>query len=152
MKLSETKRTLAYVFVSASALVLVAQVIRMLVTGSGYEVVHNYGIAFGFFSSSATVAFVLNTLAISAIIYIAIEMLASPTNILQRVAISMLLAGGFSNYFERLTLGYIVDYFEIRGVTVFNFADVLVDVAITILLTFALYEWVSRRKHNNSYD
>ncbi len=152
MKLSEKKRKLAYVFVGAIVLAMLAQIVRILVTAWNYEVIFNSGIAFGFLDNSRTVAFVLNTLAISAIIYIGVEMLAGPTNMLQRIALCMLLAGGLSNYYERLTLGYIVDYFEITGLTVFNLADVLVDIGITILLILALYEWFSRHKHNSSHD
>ncbi len=152
MKPSEKYRTLAYVVVSALTLVLVMQIVRIMITNADFEIVHNQGLAFGFFRNSPTLTFVLNTLAISAIIYIAVELLASPANLIQKIALSMLLAGGFSNYYERIWLGYIVDYLEIQGVTVFNLADVMVDAAIAILLSFALYEWIYRRKHNKSRD
>ena len=49
-----------------------------------------------------------------------------------RLAYSLILGGGFSNLYDRLTLGYVVDYFRFSKMPkpirklVFNFADIAV--------------------------
>lgn len=152
MKLNEKGRALLEVFAIALGLVVVTQALRIILTKADYALIYNEGIAFGLLADSAMFALVLNILALSAIIYLVVDMLAKKTSWIQRVAFSLLLAGGFSNLYERLTLGHVVDYLEIKGVTVFNVADIAVDVAITILVIVALYEWYGKYKHNHSDD
>lgn len=152
MKLNDKNSVLARVFASGLGLVIIAQLLRILLTQANYQLVYNHGIAFGLLGNAAIFALVLNILAFSVIIYLVVEVLAKPSNRLQQFAFSLLLAGGLSNLYERLIYGYIVDYFVIRGLTVFNLADVMVDLAIAILLIFALYEWRNKHQHNRSDD
>ena len=45
----------------------------------------------------------------------------------ETVALSAILAGALSNYFDRLKYGYVIDYFHLTNFSVFNLADVLIS-------------------------
>ncbi len=42
--------------------------------------------------------------------------------------------GAFSNLYDRLSLGYVVDYLDLRYFTVFNIADAIICCCISLLL------------------
>jgi signal peptidase II len=100
---------------------------------------HNSGALFGLFRDSA-VLFGLVSLGVVALIvwYHA----SSGRNTLLSVALGLLLGGALGNMFDRLRLGYVVDFVDIgigdvRWYT-FNAADAAISCAILLLLLSAL--------------
>jgi len=44
------------------------------------------------------------------------------------------IAGALSNLFDRLSYGYVIDYWELRYFTVFNLADVVITIGAILLI------------------
>lgn len=56
-----------------------------------------------------------------------------------RLALVFVFVGAVGNLIDRLTLGYVVDFFEIVGFPVFNVADSCVTVGAALLVLYALF-------------
>lgn len=54
---------------------------------------------------------------------------------------AMVISGGIGNLIDRIRIGYVVDYIEIRlfRFAIFNFADICVTVGIVLLMIFVLF-------------
>ncbi len=54
---------------------------------------------------------------------------------------TVIIAGGIGNLIDRIRLGYVVDYIEIRlfHFAIFNFADICVTVGMVILLIYIIF-------------
>jgi signal peptidase II len=47
---------------------------------------------------------------------------------------AQIVAGAISNYIDRLRLGGVIDYIDVRYFTVFNYADVMITLGVGLLL------------------
>jgi len=56
-----------------------------------------------------------------------------------RLALVFVFVGAVGNLVDRLTLGYVVDFFEIVGFPVFNVADSCVTIGAVLLVLYALF-------------
>ncbi|MCQ2464163.1 MAG: signal peptidase II [Oscillospiraceae bacterium] len=54
---------------------------------------------------------------------------------------AMVISGGIGNLIDRVRIGYVVDYIEVRlfRFAIFNFADVCVTVGIVLLMIYVLF-------------
>lgn len=68
----------------------------------------------------------LVTLLLSCIVFLTIRKKAGKFEIICLIAIFL---GALSNLIDRLTLGFVIDYLELRGVSAFNLADVMISLA-----------------------
>ncbi len=61
----------------------------------------------------------------------------------------MVISGGIGNLIDRVRVGYVVDYIEVRlfRFAIFNFADICVTVGVALLLIYCLFIY-SREKKN----
>ena len=60
---------------------------------------------------------------------------------LSTVALIFLLGGAVGNVFDRFRLGYVVDFIDIRIFPLFNFADIMINIAIfCFLIEMFLYD------------
>ncbi len=69
-----------------------------------------------------------------------------------RVALGLVLAGATGNLFDRLSVGYVIDYLQmpilpVVGSTIFNISDVYIIVGCAIILFFEV-----RNKPNSKND
>lgn len=111
---------------------------RLEIVGSwlSFNFVKNFGIAF----SLPLGGIVLNWLIfviILVLIYFAATSLAARRLGLFMALIGILL-GSISNLIDRLYLGYVVDYLDLRHFTVFNLADVLIVASIGWILIYGI--------------
>ena len=93
--------------------------------------VQNSGIAFGLFSEATTIVIALTALAVS-------WMLAFFARSGQRhpvlpVALGFVLGGSSSNLLDRVRLGHVTDFLDIRYWPAFNLADTFIVVGVAIL-------------------
>ena len=53
----------------------------------------------------------------------------------------MVISGGIGNLIDRVRIGYVVDYIEVRlfRFAIFNFADICVTVGIALLMVYVLF-------------
>jgi signal peptidase II len=94
--------------------------------------VTNPGIAFGLFSSWATAVTVLTALAIAWMI--AYFAKAGARHPVFPVALGLLVGGSVANLVDRLRLGHVTDFLDLRFWPAFNLADTFIVVGVAILL------------------
>ena len=98
--------------------------------------IHNFGIAFGLFAGQIPAWFLI-FIGIF-VTFIIIYMMIKSTNVSEKWALTMIIAGAASNIFDRIINGYVIDfiYFHYKGMywPAFNFADIYISVGISIFL------------------
>lgn len=110
-----------------------------------FQLVHNYGAAYGIFQHQR-----LFLLCVSAIVIFGGFFFSKSicTSIWARWGLTLLLIGAIGNFIDRLFLGYVIDFIDIRIFPVFNVADVCIDAGIVCFLidTFFQSRIVSKQK------
>ena len=104
--------------------------------------VQNTGMAFGLFRGYP-LFFALLAVVVS--IWIVTE-LARPANpdALLAFSLAAILGGALGNLIDRLRLGYVIDFIDLRVWPVFNVADSAITIGVALLLIHALFP--SRRR------
>jgi len=150
--LSTAKRSLAagtaqWVALAAIALAAVAadQLTKHIVTsnlrlGEGTHVlgplwihhVQNSGIAFGLFASATAVVIVLTGIAVAWMLgYFARSGARHP---ILPVCLGLVIGGSLSNLLDRVRLGYVTDFLDLRFWPAFNLADSFIVIGVGLLL------------------
>ena len=94
--------------------------------------VQNSGIAFGLFASATAAVIVLTLVAVAWMIgYFARSGARHP---LLPVAVGLLIGGSVSNLADRVRLGHVTDFLDLRYWPAFNLADSFIVVGVAILL------------------
>jgi signal peptidase II len=94
--------------------------------------VNNPGIAFGLFSSWATAVTILTACAIGwMVVYFARSGARHPV---LPVALGLLIGGSLANLVDRIRLGHVTDFLDLRFWPAFNLADSFIVVGVAILL------------------
>jgi signal peptidase II len=94
--------------------------------------VNNPGIAFGLFSSWATAVTILTACAIGwMVVYFARSGARHPV---LPVALGLLIGGSLANLVDRIRLGHVTDFLDLRFWPAFNLADTFIVVGVAILL------------------
>ena len=100
-----------------------------------FTLVHNTGIAFGLFRDCGMVfiiiPLILTGLLVYNIYYYRHSERLSRTYI---VAFSLILGGAIGNLFDRIVLGYVIDFIDLRVWPVFNIADSAITVGAVVIL------------------
>jgi signal peptidase II len=111
-----------------------------LVLGEGIHVVgpfwihhvQNSGIAFGLFSSATPVVIVLTAIAVAwMLVFFARSGARHPV---LPVSLGLVIGGSTSNLVDRVRLGYVTDFIDLRYWPAFNLADSFIVVGVAILL------------------
>jgi signal peptidase II len=100
-----------------------------------FTLVHNTGIAFGFFKDCGAVFIIIPVILTGLLIYNVCYYRHSPQ--LSRtyiVAFSLILGGAIGNLFDRIFLGYVIDFIDFRVWPVFNVADSAITIGAAIIL------------------
>jgi signal peptidase II len=94
--------------------------------------VRNTGIAFGLFSAWATAITILTALAVAWMVgYFA---RAGARHPVLPVALGLLIGGSAGNLIDRVRLGHVTDFLDLRYWPAFNLADVFIVTGVAILL------------------
>ncbi len=99
--------------------------------------VHNTGGAFGILAGKPGL-FIAVSIAIAVAAVVAFLVLRGRRPLL-RLALVFVFVGAVGNLIDRLTIGYVVDFFEIVGFPVFNVADSCVTLGAILLVLYALF-------------
>jgi signal peptidase II len=94
--------------------------------------VTNPGIAFGLFSSWATIVTVLTAVAVLWMLFYFAR--AGARHPVLPVALGLLVGGSLANLIDRLRLGHVTDFLDLRFWPAFNLADSFIVIGVTILL------------------
>ena len=94
--------------------------------------VQNSGIAFGLFASATAVVIVLTTIAVGwMLVFFARSGQRHPV---LPVALGLVIGGSVSNLIDRVRLGHVTDFLDLRWWPAFNLADTFICVGVAILL------------------
>lgn len=94
--------------------------------------VHNKGVAFGFFSGMPLLVFI-SVLFIVVIAFVFAKYSKEATGLANRLSIGLLLGGALGNLYDRVVFGHVVDFLDFRIWPVFNAADSAITVGAVIL-------------------
>ena len=101
--------------------------------------VKNTGAAFGIFQNGNAVLTVVMALILAGIVgvYIAVK----PRHITAKIAAGLVMGGAVGNLIDRLTRGFVVDFFDVRFINypVFNVADSCVVVGAVLICIYMLF-------------
>jgi signal peptidase II len=111
--------------------------------------VQNSGIAFGLFSSATAVVIVLTVVAVAwMLVFFARSGARHPA---LPVALGLLIGGSVSNLVDRVRLGYVTDFLDLRWWPAFNLADTSIVVGVAVLLgSLLLADRSPRRRADTS--
>ena len=94
--------------------------------------VQNSGIAFGLFSSATPIVIVLTGLAVAWML--AFFARSGARHPLLPVSLGFVIGGSLSNLIDRVRLGHVTDFLDLRFWPAFNLADSFIVVGVAILL------------------
>jgi signal peptidase II len=100
--------------------------------------VHNYGAGFSILQGYNWffVAVALTFILLVTLFYRKIE-----KNILPQVGFALMLAGTFSNLVDRISYGFVIDYFDFRIWPVFNIADSAITIGVVLIFIYFLKDF-----------
>jgi len=96
------------------------------------DLVHNTGAAFGVLPNQ-TVLFIVIALAIVTALIVSYRRLARGPATL-RLGLGLVLGGAVGNLLDRVRLGYVIDFIDLRWWPVFNVADSCIVIGVMILV------------------
>lgn len=101
---------------------------------------HNKGAILNFMEDRVREVKLITTILLGILLFIFALLLPQKGNHLLKFSLSLVLGGALSNVYDRLTKGYVVDYFSFRFLKkiVFNISDLCIFLgsAIMILISF----------------
>lgn len=97
--------------------------------------VHNTGIAFGFFKDQGMVFFIVPIIAIVLLVFNVYYYRQNNQAINRRyiIAFCLILGGALGNLFDRMVYGYVIDFIDFRIWPVFNIADSAITIGAVVI-------------------
>src|SRR5207302_1826879 len=107
--------------------------------------VQNSGIAFGLFASATPIVIVLTGLAVAWMLWFFAR--SGARHPVLPVALGLVIGGSVSNLVDRVRLGHVTDFLDLRFWPAFNLADSFIVIGVGILLlTLVLADHEPRRR------
>jgi signal peptidase II len=94
--------------------------------------VQNSGIAFGLFASATAIVIVLTGVAVAWMLYFFAR--SGSRHPVLPVALGLVIGGSVSNLVDRVRLGHVTDFLDLKFWPAFNLADSFIVVGVAILL------------------
>lgn len=121
-----------------------------------FEITHirNDGAAYNLFSQFPKLLIILPAIVMLAgLIYMAYARNKKPAMLL--LSIALVIGGGLGNLLDRIELGYVVDFFDIHIIPVFNVADISICTGCALLFIYLIFidgkqTGETRRRHESS--
>lgn len=97
-----------------------------------FHIAKNKGIAFGLDFYFPLLVFCI----IAALIYFSAKLFRAhkDKSRIHIAAISMVIFGTLSNFYDRIVYGYVIDYIDVPYFTVINIADIMITLGIAIII------------------
>jgi signal peptidase II len=112
--------------------------------------VQNSGIAFGLFSSATAAVIALTTIAVGWMLFFFAR--SGARHPVLPVALGLVIGGSLSNLLDRVRLGYVTDFLDLRYWPSFNLADSFIVIGVGILLTALLSSEREPRRSRHARD
>lgn len=114
-----------------------------------FDITHirNFGAAYNMFTETPMLLIIMPALVMLAgLVYIGYA--HKQNNFLLMVAIAMVIGGGLGNLIDRISKGYVVDFFDIHIIPVFNVADIFICVGCGLLFIYLIF--IDGKQHEES--
>ena len=136
--LDQLTKLLAVIFLKGEASIkIIGSFLRL-------SYVENTGMAFGMLKSSRWVFMSVSSVAIVLmLLYLA---LAKNQSKLYTVSVAIIASGGIGNMIDRIALGYVIDFVDVKYFAVFNGADSLVCIGAGLLILAMILDIVKESK------
>nr|WP_122011695.1 signal peptidase II [Maliibacterium massiliense] len=101
--------------------------------------VENRGAAFGLLQGQHVLFYIVTAVMLAAVLFVFYKY--RPTPKFLRFTLMLITAGALGNAIDRIRLGYVIDYFEIRlfDFAVFNVADCFLSVGLVLVCIYVLF-------------
>lgn len=98
-----------------------------------FKYAENTGVAFSMFSDNRWI--LVGVTSIMLIAVLAIFLSGKVTNKLELFSLSLIMAGGIGNLIDRVSLGYVIDFIDVRIINfaIFNVADMCITIGAFLL-------------------
>ncbi len=110
---------------------------------------HNNGAALNFLKSNKRLLLALSGVSLGIIIGIYGTLRGKKGNHLKKLALSLLIGGASSNFFDRITKEYVVDYFSFNNKKIKNIVFNISDMAIFLGSFILILASVLKKDHND---
>ncbi|WP_017380530.1 signal peptidase II [Paenisporosarcina sp. TG-14] len=98
-----------------------------------WKLIHNSGMSFGLGAGHTTFIIILQVLVIGLVIYL--KWTYKPTSFIEKLSFSLIIAGGLGNLYDRILLGYVIDFISFRWwPAIFNIADIEIRLGMLLLI------------------
>jgi signal peptidase II len=124
-----TKWAASFYLAYGSDIVLIPKVLSL-------TLVHNYGAAYGILSTQRMLLITLSTVVIFGSMFFYSKIATSKWS---AVGLLFLWSGAIGNLIDRVARGYVIDFFNIHIIPVFNIADILINIAVACFLAEAIF-------------
>ncbi len=94
--------------------------------------VQNTGVAFGFFRGQRFALVAIGLLVCAVVVYFYSRL--NIKDALLVAALAVILGGSLGNLYDRVFLGYVIDYIDLRVFPVFNLADVAINIGVLLII------------------
>lgn len=103
---------------------------------------HNKGVMLNFLENSVQTVKIITTTLLGIILLLFAILLPQKGNRLLKLSLSLILGGALSNVYDRLTKGYVVDYFSFRFLKkiVFNISDICIFLGAVLMALVSLFK------------
>lgn len=97
-----------------------------------FTLIHNRGAAFGLLKNQVYL-FILTSIFAIILIYLSLKNTKHKKLSVYTLSLSLILAGALGNLIDRLCLGYVIDFLDLRIWPVFNIADSAITIGAILL-------------------
>lgn len=100
----------------------------------------NTGAAFSIFRGRQSFLVLLTSIGM-ALIFVYMVSIKGDGKTLLKLSLALILAGGIGNLIDRLRLGYVVDFIDVRLINfaIFNVADICISIGVFLLVIDSLF-------------
>ena len=136
--------------------VLFDQAVKYIVSkniplGSGFAIIkglfsityiRNTGAAFGVFQGNNLLLIIVSSCFIVLLLFYVLHYLK--TNIFLQTAAALIAGGALGNFIDRISRGYVIDFFDLKYFSVFNTADIMINLGVALLIIDMLFREKSK--------
>lgn len=100
----------------------------------------NTGAAFSIFRGMQSFLVLLTSIGMALIFVYMVSLKAEGKGLL-KLSLALILAGGVGNLIDRLRLGYVIDFIDVRLIkfAIFNVADICISIGVFLLIVDSLF-------------
>lgn len=124
--------------VSSLLVVLFDQIIKLLIISKTIPLnyIQNTGAGFGLFKNSVNILIIISFIVIGMILYYYKKIPENSVSV--QIAAGLILGGAIGNLIDRIRLGFVIDFIDLKFWPSFNIADSAITIGAIIIIIYLL--------------